>query len=71
MSAAGRFDWDSIDAEIWWIIGVGAAVLCCCCCLLHAHVQTMYQSARKYETLEMMERREVHIQNGDHEEWDI
>ena len=64
------FDWTALDEQIWWIIGIGAAAACCCCVLV-AYVETCHQSARKYETIEMMDRRAEHIEKGDHDEWDI
>ena len=71
MSSTKTFDWNAIDEQIWWIIGVSAVVVFGCCCLLVAYVETCHQSARKYETIEMMERRAAHIERGDHDDWDI
>ena len=64
-------DSTALDEQIWWIIGIGATVACFCCCMLVAYVETCHQSARKYETIEMMDRRAEHIQRGEHDEWDI
>ena len=64
-------DWTAIDEYIYWVIGIATAVACSCCCVLITYVETCHQSARKYETIEMMERRADHVAAGDHEEWDI
>ncbi len=55
----------------WWAIGVSCAVLFVCCCALIVWQETCRSGRRKYETVEMMERRAVHIKRGDHENWDI
>jgi|TARA_B110000091_G_scaffold174948_1_gene189223 hypothetical protein len=62
---------EELDRELWLGIGIASGILLLICTACVCYAEFCRNKARKYETIEMMQRRQHHIDNGDHENWDI
>ena len=60
-----------LDHEIWIGLAAGFGFLCLICTILVCYAEFCRDNRRKYETVEMMARRQEHIDRGDHDDWDI
>jgi hypothetical protein len=60
-----------LDHELWIGIAILFGALCLICTAMVIHAEFCRDRRRAYETVEMMERRQVHIDRGDHDTWDI
>tara|TARA_B100000780_G_C21072809_1_gene431765 strand:+ start:386 stop:622 length:237 start_codon:yes stop_codon:yes gene_type:complete len=60
-----------LNKELWIGLAIGFGSLCLICTALVIYSEFCRDKRRAYETVEMMNRRQTHIDRGDHDTWDI
>jgi len=62
---------EELDRDVWMGIGIASGILFLICTACVCYAEFCRNSKRKYETVEMMQRRQQHIDRGDHDNWDV
>ena len=60
-----------LNKELWIGLAIAFGLICCICTACVCYAEFCRNAQRKYETIEMVAKRQQHIDRGDHDTWDI